>query len=86
MVYLKGELLENLREKWDNIPKEAFFFISSCSHSCFSLRFSKQKAKKYKRMELNTRAKLEIAITNLHEDIYNKQKKGNVNQLRWTIE
>lgn len=56
-------------------PKGSIFFISSCSHSCFSLHFSKQKAKKYKRMELNTRAKLEIAITNLHEDIYNKQKK-----------
>lgn len=86
VTYLKEELVGILREKWDNFPREATFFHKLRLISRFYRQYSKQKAKEYKKEELNARAKLELATANLHEDIYNEEKHGEVSQLNWTIE
>lgn len=43
---------------------------------------SKQKAKECKKEELDMRVNLEMASTVLHDNIYNVDKQGEVNQLR----
>ena len=80
--YLKGEILDNMEEKWKSMPEDAIFFYKIRNIRRFYRLASKQKAMVNRRMKLDTLAKLEIATANLHEDINNFEKQGEVNKLR----
>ena len=69
-----------LKEKWDSLPSDALFFSRLRYISIFYRKLSKHIAKEHKMAELNTRENPEIATTNLHDDIYNVNKQGEVNQ------
>lgn len=83
---LKGEFVDKLKDKWNNLPTEAPFFHKLRHITRLYRQFSKQKAKEHKRKELNTKAKLEVATAILHEDIYNEEVQGEVNQYQRKME
>lgn len=62
-------------------PEGASFFYRLRQITRLYKSVSKQKAKEFKKEELDTRASLEVATTLLHEDVYNDDKQGKVNQL-----
>lgn len=54
------------------LPEEAFICKNKLWHmSRFYRQLSNQHAKVYRKEEVDIRARLEVAIANLHEDIYN---------------
>lgn len=63
-----------------------FFFYKLRIISRLYRQYSKYKAKQLRRVELDTRAKLEINIAKLHEDLYNVDKQGEVNLLQNTLD
>ena len=75
-----------LKEKWDSLPSDASFFSRLRYISIFYKKLSKHIAKEHKMAELNTRENPEIATTNLHDDIYNVKKQGEVNQHKRALE
>ena len=74
VAHLGGEIREKLKEKWDSLPKDAPFFSKLKHITGYYRQYSKQKAKEHMWEELSTRANLEIATANLHNDIYNIKK------------
>lgn len=59
---------------------EASFLIKLRYVSRFYRQLSQERAEAYKKEELDTRAKLEVATKNLHEDIYNVVKHEEVSE------
>lgn len=86
VAYLKGEFSDKLKEKWDSLPIEASFLHKLKHITKLYRQFSKQQAKEHKREELNARAKFEVAMARLHNDIYNVELQGKVNQYKRMIE
>ena len=83
--HLKGELMERLKERWNGIPEDANFFHKLRNIVRFFRQTCKQKAKNNRKVELDTKAKLEVAMTNIHEDIHSFEKQREVNQLKNTM-
>ena len=79
--HLKGETIDALSEKWTSQPEETFFFQKLRNIARFYRHLSKLKAKEFKRRELDLRAKLEVAIATLHEDVHDPVKQGEVSRL-----
>ena len=86
VAYLKGEFAGQLREKWESLPTDATFFQKLRHITRLYRQFSKWKAKEHKREELNARANLEVATGQLHDDIYNVELQGKVNQIKHSLE
>lgn len=84
--HLKGETGTKLRDKWDSLPKDASFFYKLRHISMYFRQLSKQKAKEHRWEELSARAKLEVVTASLHNDIYNAEKQGEVNQYKIILE
>ena len=84
--HLKGETTEALRDRWTSLPEGSFFFHKLRNVTRLYRQLSKLKAKKFRKNELDTRAKLEIAIASLHEDIYNMDKQEEVSRLNNVLE
>ena len=80
--HLKDEACELLKECWKKLPEANSFFSKLRHISKVFRQFSKRKAREYKKKELDTRAKLEVAVATLHEDVYNIDKQGVVSQLQ----
>ena len=66
------------------MPRDASFVSKIRYISKVYRQISKKIARGNKREELDIRANLKIVVTNLHEDIYNADKQGEVNELRQT--
>lgn len=77
---------EKLKEKWVSLPKDASFFYKLRHISRYNRQYSKQKAKEQRWEELSIRAKLEIAMASLDNDIYNIENNGEVNQHKYILE
>ena len=84
--HLKGEMVGTLRERWSSLPEESPFFQKLRNVTRLYRHLSKLKAKEFRKEELDARAKLEIAIASLHEDIYNMEKQGEVSRLNNILE
>ena len=69
-----------------SLPEDANFFHKLRNISRFYRQACKQKTKKNRRLELDTKAKLEVAIANLHEDVNSFEKQGKVNRLKNIID
>lgn len=82
VAHLQGEMIDMLRDKWNGCSEGASFFYKLMQITRIYRFVSKQKAKEFKKEELDTRASLEVATALLHEDVYNEDKQGKVNQLR----
>ena len=69
------------------LPEEAFTCKIKLWHmSRFYAQLSKQHTKAYRKEEVDTRARLEVATTNLHEDIYSIHKHGEVSELKRSLD
>lgn len=87
VAHLKWEIEAKLSEKCISLPKDVSFLYKLRHITRYYRQYSKQKAKKkHKWEELNTRAKLKVAMASLHNDIYNVGKQGEVNQLKSSSE
>ena len=84
--HLKGEITEALEEKWTSLPEGASFFHKLRNTTRFYRYFSKIKAKKFRKKELDTKARLEVALATLHEDAYDTGKQGEVSRLTKVME
>ena len=84
--HLKGEVTEALEEKWTSLPEGASFFHKLRSTTRFYRYFSKLKAKEFRKKELDTKARLEVALATLHEDVYDAGKQGEVSRLTKVME
>ena len=82
MFYLKGDMIERLRERWEALPKEATFFFKLRNIARLYRQLNKIKAKENRKLELDTMAKLEVATAKLHEDIHNVERQGEVHKLK----
>ena len=74
VAHLQEETCELLRECWSKLPQTTYFFSKIRHISRVFKQLSKPKARDYKKEELDTRAKLEVAVATLHEDVYNVDK------------
>ena len=63
------------------MPKDATFFYKLRNLTRFYRQASKQKTMLNRKLELDILAKLEIASANLHKDINNFEKQGEVSRL-----
>lgn len=81
VAHLKGENVAKLSEKWISLPKDMSFLYKLRHITRYYRQYSKQKVKENRWEEFSTKAKLEVATTSLHDDIYNVEKQGEVNQL-----
>ena len=84
--HLKGEVTEALEKKWTSLPEGASFFHKLRSTTRFYRYFSKLKAKEFRKKELDTKARLEVALATLHEDVYDAGKQGEVSRLTKVME
>ena len=84
--HLKGKTTAALRDRWVNIPGECSFFFKLRNVTRFYRQLSIRKAKEFRKVELDARAKLEMAIATLHEDIYDIDKQGEVSRLTNILE
>lgn len=50
------------------------------------MQLSKKKVSDYKKEEHNLKANLEVAVATLYEDVYNVDKHGKVNQLKYSLD
>jgi exonuclease III len=80
------EFAGKMTEKWDSLPIEATFFQKLRHISRFYRQFSKQKAREYRKEELNARANLEVATAKLHDDIHNEVVQGEANMFKRILE
>lgn len=64
--HLRGETIRNLSETWANLLDENIIRHYR--------ELSKHKAKEYRKEELNTKAKLDLVIATLHEDVFDQDK------------
>ena len=74
ITHLKGETITALRDRWSSLPCESSFFHKLRNVTRHYRQLSILKAKVFRKVELDARTKLEIAIATLHEDIYNIDK------------
>lgn len=81
---LRGEIATQLRQKWASLPQEHTFFSKQVSRLYQVL--SIKKTKNFGKGELDLRAKLKQATTYLHEDVYNMEKNGKVEELKNALE
>ena len=86
ILHLKGETARALREKWSGLLEDSYFFQKLRHVTRLFRQISKDKAKEFRKEELDARAKLEIAIASLHEDIYNVDKQEEVSRLNNILE
>ena len=86
VAHLKGETIAKIRELCERLFAEATFFSKLRHVTRFYRQFSKLKVKEHRREELNTRANLETATAQLHEDIHNTEKQGEVNKYKSIID
>ena len=70
MAHLKRELRGRLEERWNGMPEDTNFVHKLRNISRFFRQACKQKAKYNRRIELDTKARLEVAMANLHEDVH----------------
>ena len=84
--HLKGELREKLEERWVSLLEGTNFFYKLRNISRFYRQACKQKAKDNRRIELDTKAKLEVAMAKLYEDVNSFEKQCEVNRLKNTID
>ena len=84
--HLQGEICDTLSECWNKLLGDTSFFSKIRYISRVYRQESKKIARGNKREELDTRANLEIAVANLHEDIYNADKQREVNVLRQVLD
>ena len=84
--HLRGETADALRERWSSLPEGSSFFHKLRSITRLFRQISKQKAKEFRKEELDARAKLEVSIAALHEDVYNVDKQGEVSRLNNILE
>ena len=61
MFYLKDEIIGKLGERWEELPKDTLFFYKLRNISRLYRHISKLKARENRKLELNTKAKLEVA-------------------------
>ena len=85
-AHLEGEIADLLRDKWAGLPAHTSFFSKLRTISRLYRQVSKAKAKDFKMLELDTKAKLETTTFNLHEDPYNICKQGGMNHLQGTMD
>ena len=71
VAHLGREIGEWLRERWNSLPRNASFFFKFRNITRFYRHHCLQKTKEYKWKELNIKANLKVATTELHNDIYN---------------
>ena len=86
IAHLGGEIGEMLREKWDSLPRDASFFFNIRNITRFYRQHCLQKAKKYKWEELNIKANLEVATTELQNEIYNINLQGKISKQKNLLE
>lgn len=86
VLHLQGKIIDMIQERWNRCPAYATFFYKLWHITKFFRQMSKQKAKDFKREELNTRANLELVTATLHEDMYNIDQQGEVNRLCSSLE
>ena len=84
--HLQGEICDTLSECWNKLLGDTSFFSKIRYISRMYRQESKKIARGNKREELDTRANLEIAVANLHEDIYNADKQREVNVMRQVLD
>ena len=85
IFYLQGEITGKLRERWKALPKNASFFYKLRNISRLYRQISKLKARENKKLELDTKANLELATVALHDDIHNPDKQREVEKLRYIL-
>ena len=85
VTHLDGEISDLLSDKWAELPTQASFFSKLRIISRIYRQVSKRKAREMRKLELDTKVKLEIATAKLHEDAYNIVKQGEVSQLYDTL-
>ena len=68
LSYLTGEMSDVLGLRWTNLPEGTSFLQKLRNIKRFHRFYSKNKAKEFRKMELDTKANLELATTTLHED------------------
>ena len=68
-------------QRWTSIQDNTFFFYKLRYIQKFYKYYSKTNDKEYRKLELDTKANLELATATLHEDFYNVDKQEEVNQL-----
>ena len=80
--HLGGDIGDKLRERWASLPKEASYFFKLRNITRYYRQYSKLKAQEFRKIELDARAKLEVATANLHNDIYNVELQGEVSRYK----
>lgn len=71
---------------WANLSPESIFFSKLRKASRLYRILSIQKAKEFRKEELDRRANLENALARLHEDVYNVFKQGEVREIKNALE
>ena len=85
VFYLQGDIMDKLEVRWEAIPKDATFFFKLRNVARFCRQACKKKTMESKKLELDILVKLEIATANLHDDINNFEKQGEVSRLKKII-
>lgn len=83
---MSEEFIYEPRTRWYRLPDDASFFFKLRQITCFFRQHSKQRAKENKKEELDIKAKLEIATTQLHHNMYNTEIQGEVSELSNALE
>ena len=68
--------------RWTSLPENTSSFHKLKDIKRFYRHHSKTKTKKIRKVELDTKANLELATATLHEDVYVVVKQGKVNRLK----
>ena len=84
--HLIEETITTLRDRWSSILGENSFFHKLRNVTRHYRQLSILKAKEFRKVELDARAKLEMTIVSFHEDIYNIDKQGEVSRLNNILE
>ena len=68
--------------RWTSLPENTSFFHKLRDIKRFYRHHSKTNAKEFRKVELDTKANLELATAILHEDIYDVDKQGEINRFK----
>ena len=64
VAHHKGDIGDKLQEKWTNLPLDASFLFKFRNITRYYRKYCKLKVLEYRRIELDAKAKLEVATTN----------------------
>ena len=86
VAHLKGEIGDKLQEMWASLSLDASFLFKFRNITRYYRQYSKFKVLESRIIELDAKAKLEVATAQLHNDIYNVELQGEVSHFKRILE